>query len=155
MRRGELEHGPRSEPHPHGVETAATPDSLSLSITVEADIMAACREARLLAERAGLDRTATYHVATAVAELATNLVRHAGGGRLSLRRLLTPPGVELIAEDRGPGITDLRLALSDGYSSAGSLGCGLPGVRRLMDTFSIRSAPGEGTRIEATKWIRP
>jgi len=155
MRRDELEHGLEAAPGGEDWEAITDLDALGLSITVEADIMAACREARLLAERAGLDRTATYHVATAVAELATNLVRHAGGGRLSLRRLLAPDGLELIAEDRGPGIADLRLALSDGYSSAGSLGCGLPGVRRLMDTFSIRSIPGEGTRIEAIKWKRP
>lgn len=130
-------------------------NSFGVAVLIEADIMAACREARELAERAGLGRTGSYHVATAAAELAANVLRHGGGGWLRLRHLSEPPGVEIIALDHGPGIADLRLAMSDGYSSAGSLGCGLPGVRRLMDEFSIDSSPGKGTWVRAIKWVRP
>jgi len=63
-------------------------------------------------------------------------------------------GVELVAQDEGPGIADIPLALSEGYSTGGGLGCGLPGVQRLMDDFEINSTPGLGTRIVARKWQR-
>ncbi len=97
------------------------------------------------------------HVATAASELSNNLWMHAdGGGRLAVARLegATGPGVELTAVDRGPGIADVAQALLEGYSTAGGLGCGLPGVRRLMDDFEIDSAPGRGTRVVARKWQR-
>jgi serine/threonine-protein kinase RsbT len=104
----------------------------------------------------GLPPLLAAHVATAASELANNLWMHAdGGGHVSLALLCAPAGIELVAEDQGPGIVDLGLALSEGYSTAGSLGCGLPGVQRLMDEFSIDSAAGRGTRVVARKWQRP
>lgn len=94
------------------------------------------------------------HVATAASELANNLWLHAThGGELVLRLLDQPrPGLELLASDDGPGIADLTLALREGWSSSGGMGCGLTGVQRLMDSFEIDSAPGRGTRVRACKW---
>lgn len=120
--------------------------------------MAACRQARQLAEALGFSRTAAYQVAIAVSELATNLLVHAGGGLVQVNPIPhalphgEPLGLELLAEDRGPGIFDLSLALTEGYSTRGTLGCGLPGVERLMDDLAIRSEPGNGTQIRAVKW---
>lgn len=127
-------------------------DGIEIPIHGEHDVMDASRRARQLAERLGFGRAAAYHIATSASELASNLLIHAGGGLLRARALLAPQGLELIAEDRGPGIPDLELALREGYSTAGGLGCGLPGVRRLMDEFSIESRPGRGTRVQAIKW---
>ena len=95
------------------------------------------------------------HVATAASELANNLWLYAHHGGLVRIRLLTETesaGVELVAEDDGPGIADLAQALREGYSSGGGMGCGLPGVQRLMDTLQIDTGPGRGTRVVARKW---
>ena len=64
------------------------------------------------------------------------------------------PGLVIIARDKGPGITDLRKALQEGYSTSGGLGLGLPGVRRLMDEFEVASEMGQGTTVTAKKWTR-
>ncbi|HBY93702.1 MAG TPA: ATP-binding protein [Chloroflexi bacterium] len=95
-------------------------------------------------------------VTTSVAELARNLWQHAGGGTITLHLGATPddPWIEVQAEDTGPGIADVAQAMQDGYSTIGSLGSGLPGVRRLMDEFRIESEPRVGTRIIARKWAK-
>jgi serine/threonine-protein kinase RsbT len=106
----------------------------------------------------GLPSLFAAHVATAASELANNLWMHADRGgqvRLALQRQTGRVGVELSAEDDGPGIADVPQALVEGYSTAGGMGCGLPGVQRLMDHFSIDSAPGRGTRVVASKWLQP
>ncbi len=93
-------------------------------------------------------------MATAISELARNIVAYAQRGELVIRaanhsgRL----GVMVIARDRGPGITDVKLALQQGYSTSGGLGLGLPGVRRIMDIFTVDSGPDRGTTITVTKW---
>jgi len=95
------------------------------------------------------------HVATAASELANNLWMHAlTAGQIGVAAGVAGrrPAVLLQAGDAGPGISDLKLALQEGWSSAGGMGCGLPGVQRLMDEFEIRSAPGLGTRVRALKW---
>ncbi len=78
------------------------------------------------------------------------------GGRLQVSVVAAAGrrGVELVADDDGPGIADIAQAMVEGYSSGGGLGCGLPGVQRLMDEFSIESMPGRGTRVVARKWSR-
>lgn len=130
-----------------------------IQVEGEADVAAASRCARTAAEGLGFSRIAAYQIATAAAELASNLYLHAGGGRLRVTTgVLAAPqgwrsGLELCALDQGPGILDLELALHDGYSTAGGLGCGLPGARRLMDSFAIASHPGRGTRVTAVKWL--
>ena len=127
-------------------------------VRTETDVMTACRQARELAEALGFSRTAAYQVAIAASELAANLLVHGGGGVMRANPIASqspdrePRGLELLAEDQGPGIANLSLALTEGYSSRGGLGCGLPGVKRLMDDFAIRSEPGNGTQVRAIKW---
>lgn len=130
---------------------------VQVQVTTEPDIQTASRAARKLAETLGFSRTAAYHIATAASELAANLLLHGGGGVLQARALAgprddAPLGLELLARDQGPGIADLTLALTEGYSTSNGLGCGLPGVKRLMDDFAIDSAPGRGTCVTAIKW---
>jgi serine/threonine-protein kinase RsbT len=88
-----------------------------------------------------------------IAELASNVLRYAEGGQLSARPMTGPRGTGLQLEcvDHGPGISDLELALQDGYSTGGGYGSGLPAVRRLMDELEIASGPW-GTRVTTRKW---
>ena len=134
--------------------------SRRFSIRSEADVMAVARGARQLAERLGFSQVRAYHLATATSELATNLAVHAGGGTVHLRVIQEPLqpnrlGIELRVEDQGPGIPDLTLAMTEGFSTGARLGCGLPGASRLMDEFSIDSSVCQGTRIRAVKWCQP
>jgi len=95
------------------------------------------------------------HVGTAASELANNLwlyALHGGEVRIQLLTDGASVGVELVAEDDGPGIADLSLALREGYSSGGGMGCGLPGVQRLMDEMQVTTAAGSGTCVVARKW---
>jgi serine/threonine-protein kinase RsbT len=125
----------------------------SVPIESETDVARARRAARALSQRIGLDRIAVEEVALAVTELATNLLRHAQSGELVLVEVEGPrgSGLQVESRDSGPGIRDLRPALEDGFSTRGGLGGGLPGVRRLMDDFSIESGRG-GTTVVARKW---
>lgn len=123
-----------------------------IDIVRQCDIVQASCVARDLAGLAGFDQTARYKVATAAAELASNILLHGGGGRLEVQLLEPEGGIELLAIDDGPGIFDVALAMREGYSSIGSLGCGLPGVVRMMDTLTIDTAPGKGARVRACKW---
>jgi serine/threonine-protein kinase RsbT len=123
-----------------------------IAIVRQCDIVQASCAARDLAALAGFDQTARYKVATAAAELASNMLLHGGGGRLEVQLLEPEGGIELLAIDDGPGIFDVALAMREGYSSIGSLGCGLPGVLRMMDTLTIDTVPGKGTRVRACKW---
>lgn len=127
----------------------------TIRVTAEHQIPLA-REAVLgLARAIGFPRVTAYYAATAVSELAANLVFHAThGGAITVRTLASDGrlGIEILAEDSGPGIPDISQALQDGFSTRGSLGGGLPGVKRLMDGLEISSAPGQGTRIRTWKW---
>ena len=127
----------------------------AVEIHSEPRVAEARRLTRLLAERAGCGRNTGYYLVTCATELCTNLLVHAGGGWFQvrlLRRADGVTGVELGTEDRGPGIPDPALALTDGYSTAGGLGGGLPGVRRLTDELYLAPRPGGGTRVVARKW---
>lgn len=129
--------------------------SVGVSVTGEHDVAAVIGAVNRLCAGQGLNPVFTAHVATAASELANNLWMYAErGGRIQLAVLELPGrrGVELVACDDGPGIADVLLALSEGFSTAGGMGCGLPGVQRLMDDFQIDSAPGRGTRVVAHKW---
>lgn len=123
-----------------------------IAIARQPDIVHASCVARDLAESAGFDQKGSYQVATAAAELASNILLHGGGGRLEVQLLEHHFGIELRAIDDGPGIVDVALAMREGYSSIGSLGCGLPGVMRMMDAVKIDTAPGKGTLVRACKW---
>jgi serine/threonine-protein kinase RsbT len=125
-----------------------------LPIRSEADVATAMRAGRAAAEDAGLSVVEAQHVATAVTEVAMNAWRYAVGGEMVIEPLERDGrhGVRIVVTDRGPGIADIGAALSDGVSSSGSLGVGLPGARRLMDEFDLRTAVDTCTVIEMEKW---
>ncbi|MEN3364962.1 MAG: serine/threonine-protein kinase RsbT [Burkholderiales bacterium] len=91
---------------------------------------------------------------TAASELARNTLRYGGGGESHLARVANGSrrGVRLSFIDHGPGIADIALALTDGYTTGGGLGLGLSGAKRLSDEFDIQTAPGKGTVVKITKW---
>ncbi|HEU5041721.1 MAG TPA: ATP-binding protein, partial [Gemmatimonadales bacterium] len=107
------------------------------------------RAAVVLAEAAGCSEAVAARVALVATELATNLVRHAGGGTLIVQRATTEPGIELLAIDRGPGIASVAEALRDGFSTGGTSGTGLGAVGRMADHCEVFSAPGSGTIVLA------
>jgi serine/threonine-protein kinase RsbT len=123
-------------------------------INSERDIVLARQKGRALATQLGFSVANATMIATAISELARNIVSYAGNGEIVMSVVRDPnrTGITIVASDSGPGITDLTLALRDGFSTSGSLGIGLPGARRLMDEFDINSQPGRGTIVKVTKW---
>jgi negative regulator of sigma-B (phosphoserine phosphatase) len=109
---------------------------------------------RKLAAQLGFDESEQFLIATAVSELATNIIRYANQGRITLRRIQEDyrTGIEVTAEDYGPGIVNIDEAMQEHFSSGSGLGLGLPSVRRIMDEFAIESKPGQGTRVVVRKW---
>jgi serine/threonine-protein kinase RsbT len=131
-------------------------DPVRVPIRAEHDIVVARQEGRTIAQQAGFTGSSLTLIATAISEIARNIVLYAGQGEMELgpcgadgRR-----GIEVIARDQGPGIPDVEKAMQDGYSTGRGLGLGLPGARRLMDEFEIRSAVGQGTTVIMRKWVR-
>lgn len=129
---------------------------VTVAVAADIDVVTARRQGRILAEQLGFSASEATLVATAISELARNIVLYAGSGEVVVGRIDNGErfGVAIIARDRGPGITDIKLAVGQGYSTSGGLGLGLPGVRRIMDEFEIDSAPGRGTNIRVIKWQR-
>jgi serine/threonine-protein kinase RsbT len=127
---------------------------IRVAIHSDQDIVTARQEARALATRIGFSQGDATIIATAVSELARNIVSYAGKGQITLSpmHVSSHRGMSVVASDSGPGIGDVSLAMRDGFSTSGSLGLGLPGVRRLMDEFDIASSPGEGTVVTVKKW---
>ncbi len=125
-------------------------------IEQEADIVLARQKGRELAAASGLSRTDQTLVATAISEVARNIVVYARRGEVLLSRLEERGrrGVLVVARDDGPGIPDPDLAMRDGFSSGNSLGMGLPGAKRLMDDFELSSTVGKGTTVTMKKWVR-
>ena len=124
-------------------------------VTEEFHIPETRHKTRFLAEALGFRKVIVFYIMTSVSELANNLFFHTDkGGTITLAPLMRTGnvGIEIIAEDHGPGIADIDLALTDGFSTNRGLGGGLPGVKRLMDELEIRSKIGLGTRITARKW---
>lgn len=129
---------------------------VSVPIREDSDIVAARSAGRSVAERGGFGGSDLTMIATAISELARNILKYAREGEIVVEAVQQNgrTGVSVIARDEGPGIADVGLAMQDGYSSGNSLGLGLPGTRRLMDEFEIVSAPGHGTTVTAIKWLR-
>lgn len=129
---------------------------VAILVRTTSDVERARWEARALARAVGLGAADVEAFTLAVIELATNLVRYADTGELTLSPLAAKSerarGVQVQSLDVGPGIADTKRALQDGYSTGGGLGGGLPAVRRLMDSFEIESEMGRGTRVVARKW---
>jgi serine/threonine-protein kinase RsbT len=130
-----------------------------LPIAGEDDIVLARQRAREVARELGFGMVDQSRIATAVSELARNVVRYAtdGRGEVSIQPMqngMGAPGIEVQVRDGGPGIENVELALQDGYTSGSGLGLGLPGTRRLMDEMEIDSALGQGTTVTIRKWRR-
>jgi serine/threonine-protein kinase RsbT len=131
-------------------------DEIRVRINSDLDIVAARQKGRELAKRRGFGPIDLAIIATAISELARNIVLYARGGEIILRATQSkdPAGILVVALDEGPGIPDAAEAMQSGYSTSGGFGLGLPGVRRLMDDFEIVSEVGRGTTVTATKWKR-
>jgi len=131
-------------------------DDVQLPISSDLDLVRAREQGRVLAGKLGFQQSDLTLVATAISELARNIVRYARRGEIILRQAQDGgvPGIVIIARDEGPGIPDVNRAMEPGYSTAGGLGLGLPGVRRIMDKFEIVSEVGHGTVVTVTKWKR-
>jgi len=125
-----------------------------VTVVAESDVTLAVLAARDLAQTAGLGTVQIGAIVTAVSELARNIIKYAGHGRVELRVVSrgSQQGLEAVAADQGPGIESLELAMQDKYSTSRTLGLGLPGTKRLVDDFEIDSAPGRGTRVLVRKW---
>jgi len=130
-------------------------DEIRVRIGSEHDILAARQRGRELAVEGGFTGTDLTLIATAISEVARNIVEYAREGEIVLTLLTngTRRGMAVVASDRGPGIPDIAQAMQDGYSTSRSLGLGLPGARRLMDEFEIESGIGTGTTVTMRKWI--
>ena len=132
----------------------ASIDDIRVSVESDTDIVAARQKGRALAVRLGFSSGEATMVATAISELARNIVLYAKRGeiRFHLESHGEHPVLVITARDEGGGIADVRQALQDGYSTSGRLGVGLPGVKRLMDEFEISSTVGRGTVVVVKKW---
>jgi serine/threonine-protein kinase RsbT len=127
---------------------------IRVAINSDQDIVLARQKGRAMAAELGFSSGDATLIATAISELARNIVSYARRGTITLKNIQgsSRVGILVVAEDDGPGIPDIRQALRDGFSTSGSLGLGLPGVRRLMDDFEITSQPGQGTSVAVKKW---
>lgn len=130
------------------------PGPIRVAIHSDVDIVKARQLGREIASQTGLSLTDMSLVATAISELARNIVRYAKHGEILIDQVENAgkQGILVIAQDDGPGINNIEQALRVGFSTSGGLGLGLPGVRRLMDDFDIQSKPGQGTTITVKKW---
>ena len=125
----------------------------------EDDIVVSRQRAREVAKRLGFGAVDQSRIATAVSELARNVVRYAtdGHGEVTIRELPSGArrvGIEIVVADEGPGIADLEQAMRDGFTSGAGMGMGLPGTKRLMDEMEIDSGAGRSTVITIRKWRR-
>ncbi|MDC0658868.1 anti-sigma regulatory factor [Leisingera sp. SS27] len=130
------------------------PSAVLQPVSCDSDVVAARQLARRLAVEIGFSRPDQALIATAVSELARNIVKYADEGEIELCTIAsgTRFGIKVAARDRGPGVEDVELAMQDGYSTGNSLGLGLPGTRRIVDDFEIRSEPGRGLIVTVAKW---
>jgi serine/threonine-protein kinase RsbT len=126
----------------------------SIDVEREADVVTARQRGRELAAALGFSITDQTLIATAISEVARNIVSYAKRGTVSFNRVERQGrlGIEILATDHGPGIADVEQAMRDGYSTGNSLGVGLPGARRLVDEFEIESKLGVGTTVTLRKW---
>jgi len=131
-------------------------DLVQLEIEDDRDVVTARSKGRKMAAEMGFSRPDQALIATAISELARNIVNYAGKGGVELGKLQKPGyvGIRVVAHDEGPGIADIESAMIDGFSTGNSLGLGLPGTKRIVDEFQLQSAPGEGVTVTAVKWLR-
>ena len=127
-----------------------------IAILSDSDVVRARQVGRSLAASIGFSQTDQALIATAISELARNIVLYARTGEVRVDALKANgrTGMLVVARDEGPGIQDVEQALEPGFSTSGGLGLGLPGVRRLMDEMKVESKRGRGTIVTARKWLR-
>ncbi len=139
-------------------EVPAVDDEIRVQIQTDQDIVAARQKGRARALAQGFSALDAILLATAISELARNIASYAKKGEILIRTIpnlrdgSARPGIQVVARDRGPGIRDVEQALRVGFSTSGSLGLGLPGVKRLADEFQIESVDGGGTTVTIRKW---
>ena len=123
-------------------------------ISIEQDVVLARQTARKLATECGMRLIDLTKLVTAVSELARNTMVYGGGGDMDWQILdeNARVGLRLTFRDEGPGIPDIKLAMTDGWTSGSGLGLGLTGAKRLVEEFELDTAPGKGTRITITRW---
>lgn len=115
----------------------------------EMDIHVAIHKASVAVRDLKMDDVKTAKLKTVISELGYNIIKYAKVGTISLYIMPTPKhGIRVVASDKGPGIADISQAMKDNYSSSGTLGLGLPGVRRMVDVFDIRSQVNVGTDVD-------
>lgn len=131
-----------------------TNGQIRVAINTDADLVVARAQGRALAQQLGFSRPDPTLIATAISELARNVVMHVGHGEITMRPLYEDRryGLLVVVSDKGQGIADIEAALQDGFASRGGLGLGLPGARRLMDEFEVASEVGCGTTVTMKKW---
>jgi serine/threonine-protein kinase RsbT len=137
------------------VKSVQTAESeVRVPIITDQDIVVARQKGRTLAIAMGFSSGDATLIATVISELARNIVTYAKTGEVELKAIRNTSrfGLQVLARDEGPGIPDLSQALRDGFSTSGSLGLGLPGVKRLVDEFEIVSKVDQGTTVMARKW---
>src|SRR5262249_25013216 len=125
-----------------------------LDLRSESDIVRARQAVRQMAQELRFSLVEQTKIVTAASELARNTLVHGGGGSMSMEALSegVRTGLRLCFEDQGPGIPDVKLAMTDGWTSGTGLGLGLSGAKRLSNDFEIESTPGRGTRVTITRW---
>jgi serine/threonine-protein kinase RsbT len=129
---------------------------IRVAIDRDTDVVTARQRGRDLAAQVGFAGCDLTVIATAISEVSRNIVSYAQHGEIILKTTEDRDrrGIVVIARDDGPGIESIEDAMRDGFSTANSLGLGLPGARRLMDDFAIESAAGRGTTVTMKKWVR-
>jgi serine/threonine-protein kinase RsbT len=130
--------------------------STRVPVNSPVDILSARQQGRTIARHIGFSSpTDLTMIATAISELARNIILYAKQGEIMLDTIRREDrrGIVIVAKDEGPGISNVSEALQEGYSTSGGLGLGLPGVKRLMDRFDIVSEIGKGTTVTAIKWV--
>lgn len=127
-----------------------------VNITKEWDIVGARQMGREIAKELGFGTVDQARITTAISELARNIYLYAKQGQICFEVIesLEKKGLCITANDTGPGISDIGQVMEDGYTTSGGLGAGLPGVKRLMDEFDLKSESEKGTKIKTTKWVR-
>ncbi len=130
-------------------------EEISFDLSEPSDHATVVYAARQMLNQMGFDESRQFLIAAAVSELATNIVRYAGEGTITLNIIQNGEknAFEVVARDHGPGMEDIESAFRDNYSTGKGLGLGLPSVKRIMDEMEIRSVPGDGTVIIARRWM--
>ncbi len=130
-------------------------DANTIALAREIDIVVARKYAKDLAAAIGFDLLEQVQIATAVSELARNVIQYAGSGEIALMPISSDRsrGIEVVCRDHGPGIANLDLALAGGYSTSHGLGRGLFGTRSLLDEFRVETVMGQGTTAWGRKWL--